>query len=114
MANPARDLGGILTGSGFTAYIDKCRKDDVEAYDALCEAAETVYRGIVRAGGGATWAMGMDTRVIARRIRRAIMHSADLHLESAKALGVSAAIYNATLGSPPSTRSDARTFDPSR
>lgn len=114
MANPARDLSGILTGSGYTAYIDKCRKDDVEAYDALCEAAETVYRGIIRAGGGAAWAMGFDTKVIARRIKRAMMHSADLHLESAKALGTAAAIYNATLGSPPSARTDSRTFDPSK
>lgn len=113
MANPARSLDGILTGSGFLAYLDACRKDDMEAYDALHQAAQVVYQGVRRAGGGAAWAMGMDVRVIARRLRRAIQHQADLHLEAAKAAGTAAAIYNATLGAPVATRADARAFNPS-
>lgn len=114
MANVARDLSGILTGTGFIAYLDKCRKDAVDAYDALCEAAEVVYRGVIRAGGGAVWAMGIDTRVVARRMRRAMRHAADLHLEAAKAEATAAAIYHATLGAPVTARVDAQTFNPAR
>jgi hypothetical protein len=113
MPNPARNLSNVLKGSGFINYLNGCRKDDMEAYDALHEAAQTVYQGIVRAGGGAGWAMGLDVRIIARRIRRAIQHAADLHLEAARAHGTAAGIYNATLGAPAADRADAtKTFDP--
>lgn len=112
MPNPARNLGDILKGSGFINFLNACRKDDMEAYDALHEAAQTVHQGIIRAGGGAAWAMGLDVRIVARRIRRAIQHAGDLHLEAAKAHGTAAAIYNATLGAPATGRRDAKTFDP--
>lgn len=114
MANAARNLDGILTGSGFIDYLDLCRKDAMEAYDALHEASQLVYHGIRRAGHGAPWAMGLDTRVVARRIRRALQHAADMHLEAAKAESVAASTYHATVGTAVTGRPDSSAFDPTK
>lgn len=112
--NPATDLSDILTGSGLRKYLEACRKDDMEAYDALMEAAAQLRTAIVRAGGGNKMLFGADVRVIARKITRPIRHAAELHLQAAKANGTAWAVYMQTLGAPAPGGPKGRVFDPTK
>jgi hypothetical protein len=96
VAHPAQQMNKLMTGSGLLAYLEAVRRNELEAYDALMEAAQIVRVGIRRSGGRG-WALGLDVRLLARRITRPIEHAADLHMEAAKALATSALIFRQTL-----------------
>jgi hypothetical protein len=113
--HPAQDMGDILTGTGFLAYLEKVRKNEMEAYDALMEAAHLLRVAIRRSSPGRAWAFGVDNRVIARKITRPIVYMADCHLEAAKAAGVSAAIFRGSLAGPTSgSMAGGKSFDPNK
>jgi hypothetical protein len=113
MAQPATNTAGVLTGSGFIKYLEGCRRHEMEAYDAIHAAAGEVAAGIRRAGGR-KWAVGIDTRLLARRLTRPMRHAADLHLEAAKALNVAAMIFNASLAPQTGSRGKQKVFDASK
>lgn len=110
--NPANDFSGILTATGFTAYIEKCRRHQMAQRDALLEAAAVLRRGIEKTG---KWYLGgLDAKWAARKITRPIRHAAYLHEEAAKALSSSHAVYLGTFGSAAKMKKDAASFDPTR
>lgn len=109
---PAKDMSGVLTGTGFLAYLEAQRRHEMEQYDALHEAAVRVRRGIIRYAKGRQGMMGIDVRIAARKITRPMHHAADMHLQAAKALSMTAQTYLGTLGVP--AKAAPRSFDPTR
>jgi hypothetical protein len=114
MPQPAQEQADIYTGKGWLAYLERCRKHDMEAYDALHSAAAEIQASIRRAGGRAWWTMGVDARVLARRMTRPVRHAADLHLESAKSYKTAARIFKESLSPSSAKQAGHKQFDPTK
>jgi hypothetical protein len=110
---PAKNVGAILTGSGFHAYIEACRAFEMVQHDALHAAASILEHGIRKYAKGRKGMLGVDVKLAASKIVRPIRHAANMHAQAAKALSTSWLNYQKTLGVP-DRKTPAGAFDPTK
>lgn len=110
--DPAGDLGDILTGSGYLAWLDARVKEHLARADIIEEVAVVVANGIKKAGK--RWLKGADTYFVARRVTRPIKHAAGLEYECAKAFSLARALYRGAFAEATTQRAGAREFDPTK
>lgn len=110
--DPAGDLGDILTGSGYLAWLDARIKEHLRRADIYEEAGTIVENGIRKAGK--RWLMGADTYFTARRCTRPLKHAAGLEYEGAKALSLARALYRGAFADATTERASAGEFDPTQ
>lgn len=99
-AHPAQQIPDPLTVPDWFAYLERVRSHLIAGYDALEEAQEVIRYGVRHSGiDGHAALLGLDIRVLARRVARPIGHAADLHLEAATALRTSEMLLRGALPS---------------
>lgn len=90
--HPAARNGNVLTGSGFTSWIQACIQFEMRAAGAYYETAYVVRRAIMRSGR--KYLRGLDVVMTAKRITRPLVVAGDNHMAAAKALNVALAMHH--------------------
>jgi hypothetical protein len=113
MASAASETSEIHTLSGFTKYVDRVCKEDMEEYDAAHVAAEMMKRLIRNAGGHR--ALNIDAKLLAGRVARQMHYAAERQLDAARAMRAAHAIlmgaYSAKAAEKKPTE---KAFDPTK
>jgi hypothetical protein len=79
--HPAEAQDEILKGTGLLQWLEGIRAHAVIGHDAIVVGADTVHLGIRKAS---KWPFGVDRLVVARRMRKLILHLAELQMEEAR------------------------------
>lgn len=107
---PASDYTGILTGTGYTSYVERNRRHLMQQADALRDAAAALRDGIRE--GGKRYFVGIDVKWQTRKICKPMEHAAECLEQAAKAMGASQQGYREVFGSV--VRTAAKVFDPTK
>jgi hypothetical protein len=96
--HPAQDIPDPLTVTTWFRYLEVVRGHLVTGYDALQETAVIIKEGVLRSGlEGHPALMGMDIRLLARKVARPVGYAGDLHIEAVKALRTSEMLLRGAL-----------------
>jgi hypothetical protein len=109
--HPARHTPD-LTGSGVLRWMRACNRHEQEGCDATREVGQFLYRAVV---ASSRMPGGLDKRLAARRLRKAVVHAAVAQEEAATAFSAAQSIYLGLFGDPRSRANRAkRGFDPNK
>lgn len=110
-AHPALDISGLDTGSGVLDYFAKNRRHAVTGSDGVREAAQLIYRGIIKSSN---WPGGIDKMITARRVRKAILQAAAAEEEAGKSFAAARTLWLQAIGDPKSMRVRTQGIDPTK
>jgi len=109
--HPGLDITNLHTGSGVLTYLATCRRHSVTGSDGVREAAQLIYRGIMKSS---RWPGGVDKIVTARRVRKSLLQAAAAEEEAAKAFAATRTLWLQAIGDPSSMQIRTQGIDPTK